>query len=144
MWAMAVTTLAPVGSGGALPYGSGAYGYGAYGTGQPLQAGGFVILGPQPAKVLWQPETIYCSTPSNTLSQFFLYRNGLAQAQQIAATLNGNADQVPYIGNPLSTGEFLVGQWVGGDSGAQATMTITGTQKVPGYDNDTSIYTGTR
>jgi hypothetical protein len=125
LYALGTTTL------GGAGYGEGTYGYGAYGYGTGA-GGGFITMGPQLARVWWLPEVIYCSTPSQSLSQFYLYRNGTAQANLIGWTLSGNGDQVPFIGGPLTSGEFLVGQWIGGDNGVQATMTITGQQQVPG------------
>lgn len=112
-------------------YGYGIYGYGEYGYGSG-SPGASIIMGPKLARVWWLPDTILCSTPSQALSMFYLYRNGTSQAQLIGTSLNGNADQVPFTGTPLTSGEFLVGQWVGGDNGAQATMTVTGSKQVPG------------
>lgn len=126
LYAMGIATI----QGGA--YGYGIYGYGeyGYGTGTP---GASIQLGPAPARVYWMPDVIICTTLSvKNLSTFYLYRNGTSQAQLIGTSLNGNSDQVPFVGNPLTSGEFLVGQWIGGDNGVQATMTITGTKEVPG------------
>lgn len=116
--------------GGNSAYGYGTYGYGLYGG----NVGGQIRLGPLIPRVLWTPGSIIISTPSNNLPQFFLYRNGTAQANLIGASINGNSDQVPFVGTPLSAGEFLVGQWVGGDPGVQATMVVTGSKRVPGTD----------
>lgn len=107
-------------------YGAGIYGAGSYGMGITIAQ-----AGPQAAKEIWLPETILISTPSQAIPQFFLYRNTPMQANLIGASINGNADQVPFVGNPLSPGELLIGEWLGGDAGAQAIMTVAGTKRVP-------------
>ena len=115
--------------------GDGVYGDGIYGAGSYGSVGvALARAGPGPAGVQWIPTYIVISTPSQSIPQFFLYANYIDQSTLIAATINGNAYQVPYAGPNLYTGQSLIGRWLGGDAGVQATMTITGTKKVPGQD----------
>jgi hypothetical protein len=131
LFALASCTL------GGGPYGSGIYGKGLYGKG--AVAGGVCQTGPSAAREIWSPSLIVISTPSNTLSTFFLYRNTISQPNLVASSINGNSDQVPFAGTPLYPGELLIGEWVGGDFGVQATMTVTGTKNVPGNGNGAGV-----
>src|SRR6516165_2629296 len=114
--------------------GSGNYGEGNYGAGDYGSGGGntFLRLGPGYAGVQWSPGTIIVSTPSQNIPQFFLYKDIISQETLLGSTINGNSDQVAYGGPPLYTGHTLIGMWIGGDAGVQATMTITGTKRIPG------------
>jgi len=111
-------------------YGDGIYGAALYGVGGNAS----LRMGPGYAGEQWQPSTVAISTPSQNIPQFFLYHTMISQETLVGSSVCGNSDQVAYAGGPLTTGRDVIGVWIGGDPGAQATMTITGTKIVPGKD----------
>jgi hypothetical protein len=94
---------------------------------------GQVSLGPSIPGVLWTVTTVGCftSTAVNTPT-FYIYYGNAAAFNFIAASYTGNLDSDSDISLTLYTGQTLLGVWAGGDSGAQATMSIFGTFTAPG------------
>ena len=93
--------------------------------------GGQVILGPAIPGVTWYPSGGACLTSSDTSTPvFYVYLNSVGQASYVGGSQTGNNDSCA-INQTLYTGMTLIGVWVGGDAGATATFTITGTQDVP-------------
>jgi hypothetical protein len=115
-------------SGGSL-YGYGLYGYGLYGYGSSLPGNvtGQCQIGPQVPHTWWTVTSVVIATASVNLSTFYLYRNSVLAANLVGTSLNGNADSVAPGTTPLTAGEILIGVWLGGDNGVQASMVLLGT-----------------
>lgn len=96
---------------------------------------GTVTLGPSLPGVSWNPSTVAVLVqPASTtvVSQFLLY-NGPAQPSNFAGgTYTGDNNSTDLAVPPMFAGAVLTGVWTGGNPGATATMTVTGTQDIPG------------
>lgn len=63
---------------------------------------------------------------------FTLYRNQVGDAYRHSGSFSGSSGDNNGDIIPLSDGERIIGVWSGGDVGATATMTISGTASVSG------------
>lgn len=89
---------------------------------------GLVFLGPSNAAQVWKPSNAACAVSSNTKEpQFYLY-NGrtIDPTRRIGGTWTGSNDADNLSGIVLYPGSVLTGQWIGGDVGAIATLSLTG------------------
>lgn len=117
-------------------YGAGLYGYGLYGYGisTPGNVTGMIQIGPLVPHTWWTVSSVVIATASvNNLSTFYLYRNAISTGSIVGTSLNGNADTVAPATPPLTAGESLIGVWIGGDNGAQASMVLLGTISQTAY-----------
>lgn len=102
---------------------------------------GIAVCGPTGAGATWTPVQIGVNTTTNVSTPIATLYIGAfmpvyalnimistAQISQIAATSAGNGDSIGLVGVIIPPGQALIVQWVGGDFGAQATMTVTGMQ----------------
>ena len=97
--------------------------------------GGQVQAGPALPGVSWLPVTvaILVQPASATVVSSFLLYNGPAQpANFIGGTYTGDNNSNDVTCPPMYAGDVLTGVWKGGNPGAIATMTVTGTQNIPG------------
>lgn len=96
--------------------------------------GGSVQLGPQIAGTSWQPTAagvLVAPVSTTVVSNFKLY-NGAAQPQNfIGGTYTGDNNSAG-LAVTLYPGQVLTGVWTGGNPGATATLTLSGTQTIPG------------
>lgn len=95
---------------------------------------GQVQLGPVIAGVSWQVtgEGVLVQPASTTVvSQFKLYLGAAQPGNFLGGSYTGdnNSASIPAT---LYPGQVLTGVWSGGNPGATATMTLTGTQSIPG------------
>jgi len=95
---------------------------------------GSVQLGPQIAGTSWQPAAagvLVSPVSTSVVSQFKLYL-GAAQPQNfIGGSYTGDSNSAG-LAVTLYPGQVLTGAWTGGNPGATATLTLSGTQAIPG------------
>ena len=66
------------------------------------------------------------------VSQFWLYLGGPADANFIGGSYAGDNNSSAISVPDLHPGQVLTAVWKGGNPGARATLTVTGTQNIPG------------
>lgn len=90
---------------------------------------GTVIVGPNVYGTIWNISrvTTTCTSPNTNQVTFTIYRGYISPGMQIGGTYSGQQDSDETSIN-LKTGDQLVGQWTGGNSGDVGTMTVFGTQ----------------
>lgn len=98
---------------------------------------GQVQLGPVVAGVSWQVtgEGVLVQPASLTVvSLFKLYLGAVVAGNFLGGTYTGdnNSASIPAA---LYPGQVLTGVWTGGNPGATATLTLSGTQAIPGGDS---------
>jgi hypothetical protein len=96
---------------------------------------GQVQLGPVLAGVTWSPSSVAVKvTPTSltVVSQFYLYFGAAADANFIGGSYTGDVNSSGITVPDMHPGQVLTGVWAGGNPGATATLTITGTQNIPG------------
>jgi hypothetical protein len=96
---------------------------------------GQVQLGPVLAGVSWSPSNagIVVTPVSLTVVSTFKLYNGAPQDQNfIGGTYTGDSNSSAVSVPDMHPGSVLTGVWSGGNPGARATLTITGTQSIPG------------
>jgi hypothetical protein len=95
---------------------------------------GTVQLGPQIAGVSWQPTAagvLVAPASTSVVSLFKLYL-GQAQPQNfIGGSYSGDSNSAG-LAVTLYPGQVITGVWTGGNPGATATLTLSGTQTIPG------------
>jgi hypothetical protein len=93
---------------------------------------GTVQAGPQIPGVTWTVTLAACTTASVVNTPVFnLYLGDPIPQNNLGGTYSGNNDEYTPLSAVLPNGQYMTGQWTGGDPGALATMTLTGTQQVP-------------
>ncbi|HXO24752.1 MAG TPA: hypothetical protein VN870_09225 [Streptosporangiaceae bacterium] len=92
---------------------------------------GTVQLGPTLPGVSWALVQAACATTSTMNEPVFnLYVGDAQPSNFLGGTFSGNNDCTD-LAQTLYSGQYLTGQWVDGDPGATATMTLFGTKQVP-------------
>jgi hypothetical protein len=92
---------------------------------------GTVQLGPGLPGVVWNLVQAACATTSTENEPIFnLYVGDAQPSNFLGGTFSGNNDCTD-LNQTLYSGQYLTGQWTGGDPGATGTMTLFGTQQVP-------------
>lgn len=89
---------------------------------------GLVFIGPTNTYQVWKPSSAACVVSSqNSEPRFYLY-NGrtVDQTRRIGGTWTGSNDSTDLNGIVLYPGSVLTGQWIGGDPGATATLSLNG------------------
>lgn len=102
---------------------------------------GLAVCGPSGVGNIWTPAQVAVSTSTSDSTPIaFLYLGPLlplaalqalmntAQVTQLGGTSNGANDSIGLNGVQVPQGQALIVQWLGGDPGATATMTVTGNQ----------------
>lgn len=93
---------------------------------------GTLQIGPNIPGVTWAVTQMACFTTSTENNPVFnTYLGSPIPQNFIGGTFSGNNDCNTGISIPLATGQYITGQWVGGDAGATGTFTVNGTQVVP-------------
>lgn len=96
---------------------------------------GTVTLGPQLPGVAWSPSScavLVQPVSATVVSQFQLYNGPAQPGNFIGGTYTGDSNSTGLTVPPMYAGAVLTGVWSGGNPGATATMTLTGTQAIPG------------
>lgn len=95
---------------------------------------GTVSIGPSNAFQTWKPSNAACSVSTNTKEPVFVLYNGPSTdpSTRIGGSYTGSNDSTNLSDITLYPGTMLTGQWTGGDAGATATLSLTGTIEVPG------------
>jgi hypothetical protein len=96
---------------------------------------GQVQLGPVLAGVTWSPSSvavIVAPTSQTVVSQFYLYNGAPVPANFIGGSYTGDVNSSAVTVPDMHPGQVITGVWTGGNPGATATLTITGTQNIPG------------
>lgn len=95
---------------------------------------GTVRIGPRSAREVWHPDNVHVSCSTNVLeSSCTIYAGAdissatFRDESQAAST--GEASGA-VSADTLEIGKFVFAVWVGGDVGALATLTVTGTRDV--------------
>jgi hypothetical protein len=92
---------------------------------------GQVQAGPPLPGVTWSPLTGATSTTSTASTPLFsLYLGEPSPLNFLGGTYDGNNDSTD-LAVTLQHGQYLTGVWAGGDPGAVATLSLTGTRAVP-------------
>lgn len=102
---------------------------------------GLAYCGPTGIGSNWYPSQVAISTSTAVSNpEAFLYIGPLVpvyalqnllkttQVTQIANSVNGSNDSIALLNITVPQGQALIVQWIGGDAGATAVMTVTGTQ----------------
>lgn len=95
---------------------------------------GSVSLGPLVPGVSWQPVSVAVRvnpTSNTVVSEFFLYNGIAVDSNFLGGSYTGDNNSAG-LAITLWPGQILTGVWTGGNPGATATMTLYGTQTVPG------------
>lgn len=96
---------------------------------------GTVTLGPTRPGVSWTPAIVAVTVnpTSATVTSVFMLYNGSAQPGNfIAGSYTGDINSSGLALPPMFAGQIITGVWSGGNPGATATMTLTGTQSIGG------------
>lgn len=94
---------------------------------------GTCTIGPIVPGTSWTPGTAAVQILNAvSVPLFYLYVGNASPQNLYAATYTGNADSTDITGVILYPGSILTGVWTGGDANAQATLSIFGTQEIPG------------
>lgn len=94
---------------------------------------GTASAGPLGAREIWTLTSVACSASSNTKEATFaiyvgdrVYPGGLRD-QSFSGSSGDSTDRIT---DPIKSGWKVWGVWQGGDSGATATMSLTGTREI--------------
>ncbi len=89
---------------------------------------GTIRFGPGRPREKWTVTRVSCQASSNTKeAQFKLYRGSVGPGTFISGSVSGSTgDTDDTLREALNSGEYLTGQWTGGDVGAVATVTYWG------------------
>lgn len=89
---------------------------------------GIIRFGPGRPNEVWTVEQVSCRVSTQTLeAQFKLYRGSIGLASFISGSVSGSTgDTNDTVNQRLNAGEYLTGQWTGGDVGAEAVMSFWG------------------
>lgn len=94
---------------------------------------GTAKLGPNAHGVVWKPSRVAVKTTSTILSptcQLFI-GNTATSENFIDGTYSGSQNATDSaVGQELRLGQYIWAVWTGGDVGAQATLTVTGSKDV--------------
>lgn len=95
-----------------------------------LDASGNGIVSFGPSRLPWVIERMSVRVSSNTNEpQANIYRGTVNPGSQISGTYSGSNDTDSQVSdNPLYPGEVYTCQWTGGDPGATAIISFSGTE----------------
>lgn len=71
-------------------------------------------------------------TSSTNEATFTLYKNQVGPAYRHSGSFSGSSGDNNADIIPLRDGETIIGVWTGGDAGATASMTVSGTASISG------------
>jgi hypothetical protein len=99
---------------------------------------GSVSLGPRNVGEVWYPATVACSVATNVSEALGYCYIGVAMSAGVlvgntASASTGDSDNLD--GTPVYVGSFIWFQWLGGDVGELATLSVFGSRQVPGPGN---------
>lgn len=110
----------------------------------PLSASASVVLdssgngtasaGPSSPGEVWFPTSVSVSASSNTAEAIAkIYAGGQISQSMFAdgTTWGSTGDSTSNVSGPVYPGQQVFAVWTGGDTGATATVVITGTRQVP-------------
>jgi hypothetical protein len=93
---------------------------------------GSVRLGPGRHGVVWTIQRVTVQTSTAVMVPTAkVYRGGIGDAGFISGTFVGSFDVDDGLSEELHNGEYLTIAWTGGDVGAVATATWSGTEETP-------------
>ena len=95
---------------------------------------GTASTGPQNPGEVWTPSTVSVSCSSNASEAVCkVYAGNSATAAYFTdgTTWGSTGDSTSNLSSPVYPGQQVFASWTGGDPGATATMTVTGTRQVP-------------
>jgi hypothetical protein len=94
---------------------------------------GQVALGPSLPGTAWYPTgaSVIVSS-SGSVPTLKLYLGSVGQSNFIGGSYTGNNDTASVSAITLYPGQVIIAVWAGGDSGATATVVLTGTMTIPG------------
>lgn len=88
---------------------------------------GIIRFGPGRPREIWTVQRVTCQVSSNTKeAQFKLYRGNVSSAFLSGSVSGSTGDTDDGLNEMLNAGEFLTGEWSGGDAAATATLTYWG------------------
>lgn len=96
-----------------------------------------VRIGPNAPGVVWKPTVVAVRTSTAVLSPVCqVYAGSSATPDNfVDGTFTGQQNNTDGIaGQVLRLGQYVWAVWTGGDVGAQAVLTVTGTKEIPGGD----------
>jgi len=95
---------------------------------------GTASAGPQNPGEIWYPAAVAVKASTNVKeAQARVYAGNAATDAYFAdgTTWGSTGDSTSNVAGPLFPGQQIFAVWTGGDPGAVATVTITGTRQVP-------------
>jgi hypothetical protein len=96
---------------------------------------GAVTLGPARPGTSWTPAScgvLVAPVSTTVVSSFSLYNGAAQPGNFIGGSYTGDSNSTGLTVSPMFPGQILTGVWEGGNPGATATMTLTGTQSIQG------------
>lgn len=95
-----------------------------------LNAAGYGVarIGPGRAGVRWLIDSLsVLATGTPTLvPRLYLYRGEPAAGKHFDSSYNGNQNSSDNLSIPLSSGQVIAAEWVGGDPGRRYTLSVYG------------------
>jgi len=94
---------------------------------------GAVAIGPSYSYQTWYPTQINVLVTSNVKEPVFKYYRGrtAGQLNYLGGTYTGSNDSSDINGQTLHPGDTFYCVWTGGDAGAVASVSLSGTKEVP-------------
>lgn len=95
---------------------------------------GTARIGPNAPGVVWKPTVVGVRTSTSVASPVCqVYAGSSATADNfVDGTYTGQQNSTDGIsGQVLRIGQYVWAVWTGGDAGAQAVLTVTGTKDIP-------------
>ena len=96
--------------------------------------GGTANLGPSAPGEVWFPSSVSVSATSNTneaIAKVYIGGQVSAGTFQDGTTWGSTGDSTSNVSGPVYPGQQVFAVWSGGDSGATATVVVTGSRQVP-------------
>lgn len=98
-----------------------------------VSGNGTAKLGPAAHGVAWKPSRVGVKTSTSVLSPKCIVYAGSSPTSDnfVDGTFTGQANATDAIvGQELRLGSYVWAVWTGGDAGAQATVTVTGSKDI--------------
>jgi hypothetical protein len=93
---------------------------------------GAIIFQPQYTDQKWMPTGVSCQTTTNVKEPIFkIYHGKSAGAALLDGTYTGSNDSTQIQNIIIYPGDGVYCAWTGGDAGAVASATISGTMEIP-------------
>lgn len=95
---------------------------------------GTARIGPAAHGVLWRPTvaSVKVSTATRSPQCRIYVGDSATDANFVDGTYTGNQNSTSNLaGQEIRLGQYVIAVWAGGDAGAEATVSISGTKDIP-------------